>query len=329
MADVELENEDAGESSGLKRHWDDWIKSLGPILLVAVGVGLYKFDLMPEQYAGCALVVVVVFGALLSTAWPAWSFTRTPAQKGLFFTMVVLWLASSLYEPLRLTFPGKPLAETNLTPTALTQKVTVDSDGPFEATVSGAFKNAGASEVEATYTLKVDSGDTSDSVSGEVKRNLSRNRVSRRGGTATTLTQHTEESFRLPTVRGRELSISTDGIDEQLDDSLHVTIRKGGPPPLVFLVMGIFMVIIALVLDTKLVDFKGKLAQTYVTCGAAVACVFAQRFAHVVTPSASVRPGIDALLLGLFAGGFGGWLLSTVARFMFGPKPPKVATSRP
>jgi hypothetical protein len=328
MADVELQSEEAGESSGLKRHWDDWIKSLGPLLLVAVGVGLYRFDILPEQYAGAALVLVIVLGTLLSTAWPAWSFVRTPLQKGLFFTMALLWLASSLYEPLRLAFPSKPLAETNLTPNALTQKVTVDRDGPFEATVSGAFKAPGASEVEATYTLKVESGSTSDSVTGEIKRNIQRNRVSRRGGTSTTLTQHTEESFRLPTVSGRELTISTDGIDEQLDDSLHVAIRHGGPPPLIFLVFGVLMVLFALALDTKLVDFKGKLAKTYVTCGAAVALVFAQRFTHVATPSASVRPGIDSLILGLLAGGLGGWVLSSIARFMFGPKPPKAIATR-
>ena len=310
-------------SSGLKRHWDDWIKSLGPILLLGVGIMLYKFDLLPEPFAGAALVLVVALGSLLSTAWPAWSYVRKPVHKALFVTMVLLWLVASLTEPLRLTFPGKPLAETTLTPAALTQKVSVDSDGPFAATVSGAFKTPGASEVEANYTLKVESANVSDTVTGEIKRNIVRNRVSRRGGTSTSLQMQTEESFRLPNVRGHELTISTDGIDEQLDDSLHVTIRKAGPPPMIFLGLGVLMVLIALYFDTKMVDFKGKLAKTYITCGAAVSCVFAARFMMVATPSASVRPGIDALIMGLLAGGLGGWLVSTIARFMFGPKPAK------
>jgi hypothetical protein len=46
------------------------------------------------------------------------------------------------------------------------------------------------------------------------------------------------------------------------------------------------------------------------------------------TPHSLVRPAVGALVLGLLAGGGGGWVLSGLARLLFGPPRPKKAARR-
>ena len=86
---------------------------------------------------------------------------------------------------------------------------------------------------------------------------------------------------------------------------------------------------IALVLDTQLVDLKGK-QKAYLTASTAIAFAFSTYYWREATPSRLVKTAVSALFFALIVGGVGGWLVGGIARLLFGPKPPKkkAASSR-
>jgi hypothetical protein len=307
--------------------WEGWIRPLGVIFLLIVAVAIYKFDLITESFAGVLLAAGVIGGTLASGALPAWPLVRKPGERVAFFAMVALWLLGTGYPSLRVAIPGHVLAEGHLTTEAPSATLKTGAEGPYALTVSGHFKQAGAADAEATYTIKAEAGGATDEVSDKLERKRVSVRVGRRGGTSTQLQEHTEQSHRLPTVRGGEVKLTADGVDDQLEEGLAVALRSGGPNPLVFTAMAVLALLLALGLDAKLVDpstltgkSKSKGVRTYLTAAVGVALVFSLDYPAEATPHSVVRPAVGALALGLLAGGIGGWLLSTIARGLFGPK---------
>jgi hypothetical protein len=309
----------------LEEAWEGWVKSVGVLLLCAVAYILYKFDLVAERTAGWVAVVAVVVGALWATVPLAWERvkSRGPAAKALFVVMVATWAAGTGYPSLRAAMPPAPLADAHITPGALSAKLPVKTTGPLELSVLGRFKSAGG-EAEASYDLKVEGGGQSEQVSGLLKRSLMRVRTSRRGGTSTTVTEHTEQSHRLASVHGPEITVSAENVDEQLEDGLIIHARPAGPEPLVFIILGAFAVLCAIGFDARLVEPRVK-EKTYLTAASALALVFSIRFPIAATPHSLVRPAVDALFLAAVSGGLGGYLVAFVARAGFGPKLPKKA----
>jgi hypothetical protein len=306
--------------------WEEWIRPLGVIFLCAIAYVLYKFDLISEGTAGAILVIGVVLGTLAAGALPAWPLCRTATQRGMMAALVALWVLGTGYPAIRAALPPPALSEVHLTPAQLSQKLHLNADGPYEISVSGHFKQAGASEAEASYNLKVEGGGQSDEVSGDLKRSLVHLRTSRRG-TSTSVQEHTEQSHRLPNVRGSELTITAEGIDEELEGGLEVAVRRAGPNPMIFLILGGLAALLALVLDVLLSaksdpkSPKSKTStKTYLTAAVGVALVFAINFPMEVTPHSLVRPAVGALVLALVTGGLGGWLLAGIARLLAGPK---------
>lgn len=155
-----------------------------------------------------------------------------------------------------------------------------------------------------------------------MSRSQARVRTSRRGGTSTMVIERTENQHRMPSVRGPDVTFTTDGIDEQLAEGLILDVRPAGPNPILFIILGVLALLAALFLDAKLVDPKRKV-KTYLTVGVAIPFVFALRFPDVATPHSLVKPGVEALIIGLAVGGLGGWVLGALAKIMFGAKPAK------
>jgi hypothetical protein len=307
--------------------WEGWIRPLGVIFLLILAVVIYKFDLISETVAGVLLALGVIGGTMASGALPAWPLVRKPGERAMFFAMIALWLVGTGYPALRVALPGRVLAEGHLTTQSPSATLKTDSDGPYALTVSGRFKQAGASDAEATYTIKAEGGGATDEVSDRLERKRVSVRVGRRGGTSTQLQEHTEKSHRLPGVRGSEVKLTADGVDDQLEEGLTIALRSGGPSPLLFTALAVLALLLALVLDSKLVDpatltgkSKSKGVRTYLTAAVAVALVFSLNYPAEATPHSVVRPAVGALALGLLAGGIGGWLLSGIARALFGPK---------
>ena len=139
--------------------------------------------------------------------------------------------------------------------------LTTGAAGPYELLVSGHFKEAGRSDAEATYSIKaVDNGGGSDEVSGEIARKLVT--IRSRKGSSSSVQELNEEKHRLGHVTGPQVTLTADGVDEQLEGGLTVALRSGGLDPIVFIVLGALAILIGLVLDTRLVDPKGKQKRT-------------------------------------------------------------------
>jgi hypothetical protein len=300
----------------LEDQWEGWLMSVGSIILFAIAYVLYKFDLVSEQLAGAGFVLAVIFGSLGSVALPAWPLVRSPLQKGLFLSTMLVAASATLYPTMRAAVPPAPLAEVRLTQAQPSVQVKVKSDGPYELAVGGAFKTMGG-EAEASYTIKV-SGNGSDEVSGSLKRSMQRVRTSRRGGTAAVVQEHTEEKHDLPTVRGGDLTIAAESVNDQLAEGLLIDLRAAPPNLLLFILLTSLALLGATVLDARLVDSKGKV-KGYLAVGVAICFGFALRFPEVARPHSLVRPGVEALLVGLIVA-LGGWLLGAIARLLFGPK---------
>jgi hypothetical protein len=298
--------------------WEGWLKPLGGIGLLLIAYALYKFDIVSEPIAGVGLVLIIVIGAIVMTALPAWQAVKSPGQRGLFVAFVALWAVAVGYPSLRAVLPPKPQAEIKLTATHLADKAHVTTSGPLELVVSGHFKGAAMAEADANYILSVDSQTGHEEVSGTLKRALVRYRAGRRGGTTTSIQERTEELHRLQTSRG-DLTISTDAVDDKLEGGVIVDVRSAGINPIVFWAMGGLALLLALFFDARLVDAKAKL-KTYLAVGVGTTYVFAIHYPDEATPSSLVRPAVGAIILALLIGGLGGWLLGVVARLFLAPK---------
>jgi hypothetical protein len=223
------------------------------------------------------------------------------------------------YPSLRAAMPPRPLAETNLTKAQPSATLKTGSDGPYELLVSGGFKQAGASEAEAMYTIKAEGGGGSDEISGSLERSMVRLRTSRRGGTTASLQERLEHAHRLGHVHGGEVALAADSVDDQLESGLHVSLRSAGPNPTLFMVLGALALLGALAFDARLTDVKGK-AKTYLAAALGVCFVFALDYQDEATPHSLVRPAVGSLVKALLIGGLGGWLLGAIGRGLFGPK---------
>jgi hypothetical protein len=301
----------------IEDQWEGWLKSVGSIILFAIAYVLYKFDLVGEGLAGAGLVLAIIGGSFGSVVLPAWPMVRSPAQRYLLIAVVAVSALASGYPSMRAAVPPKALAEVHLTTAQPSAKVTVQGDGPYELAVGGSFKQQGG-EAEAGYTIKV-TGNGEDEVSGSLKRSLQRVRTSRRGGTSTTVVEHTENTHRAEHVRGSELTLTADGVDEQLADGLLVDVRQAGPNPLIFVILGLLAILGALALDSRLVDQKGK-TKGYIAVAAGLSYAFGLYFPTVATPHSLVRPAVESLVFALGVGALPGWILGALGRVFFGPK---------
>ncbi len=305
--------------------WEGWIRPLGLIVLLAIGYMLYKFDIVGEHTAGIVAVLAIVVGAIVVGALPALPLTRAPWHRALLATMVAAALGGMVYPAVRAAVPGKVYAEATLTGDKPTATVTTGASGPYELMVSGHFKEAGRQDAEASYTIKAtDNGGGSDEVSGEIARKLVT--IRSRKGSSSSVQDLNEQKHRLGHVRGPQVTLTADGIDEQLEGGLSVALRPGGLDPIVFIVLGGLAILMAIVLDTRLVDVKGK-QKAYLTASTAIAFAFSLYYWQEATPSRLVKTAVSALLFALLVGGLGGWVVGGVARALFGPKIPKKAAA--
>ncbi|HEX8953285.1 MAG TPA: hypothetical protein VF945_15630, partial [Polyangia bacterium] len=217
--------------------WEGWIRPLGLMLLLAIGYLLYKFDIVSEHTAGVVAVLGIVVGAIVVGALPALPLTRAPWQRALLGTMVAAALGGMVYPAVRAAVPGKVFAEATLTSDKPSATLATGAAGPYELMVSGHFKEAGRSDAEASYAIKAtDNGGGSDDVSGEIARKLVT--IRSRKGSSSSVQDLNEAKHRLGHVRGPQVTLTADGVDEQLEGGLAVQLRPGGLDPVVFIVLG-------------------------------------------------------------------------------------------
>jgi hypothetical protein len=307
----------------LEEAWEGWIRPLGLILLLAIGYLLYRFDVVGEQTAGVIASLAVTVGAIATGVLPAWPLTRAPWQRALLATLTVTALAATLYPTLRVAVPGATVAEAMLTADKPSATLTTGRSGPYDVTVSGHLKEGSRSEAEVDYTIKgTDNNGDSDEVGGAINRKLVT--IRSRKGSSSSMQEHSEATYRLPHLRGSQIVLTADANFDQLEGALKVDLRKGSLSPLVFIVLGALALVMALVLDTRLVEPKGK-QKSYLTASIAIAYLFAVHYPDEATPHALVRPAVSSFILALVLGGGGGMLVGGIARVLFGPKLKKAA----
>jgi hypothetical protein len=305
--------------------WEGWIRPLGLILLLGIGVLLYKFDLLGEQTAGVLLGLGIVLGALFTGFMPAWPLARLPWQRALLSTATATMLVAVVYPTWHAAMPPAVLAEGTLTAEKPVTTLSTGRGGPYDLTVAAHFKDAGRADAEASYSIEAkDNSGGVDKVEGEIKREQVTIR-SRKGGSSSSMHERNEISHRLPDVRGAQVTLDGSGSSfDQLESGLKVELRRGSLAPVLFLVLGALALLMCIVLDTRLVEPKGKI-KSYLTASYAIAFVFAIRFPEEATPHAFVRPAILAFIIALFLGGLLGWAVGGIARLLFGPKIKKTA----
>ena len=325
--------ENGQPQSDLKRWfdqaWAEWIQPLGVIIVLGLGYGAYKLDLIGERAAGVVLVTAVVLGLLAFGFFPGWRLARTSGDRMSMIVLCLLALAGAGWPTLRVAWSPSPLASGQLTTEQPKIELQTGSDGPYELMVSGRFKQAGASDAEASYTIEVSGDSGTDKVAGDIHRATHRYRTSRKGGTSASVEEHTDNVHRLNTVRGGKITVACDGIDDTLDHGLQVSVRPGGPRPEIFWVLSALAVLLGLLLDVRLVvdvreeDRKVRAPRregSYLTPATAMLLVFSVNYVFEATPSAVVRSAIGALVLALLLGGGGGWLVMSFARLTMRPK---------
>lgn len=298
-------------------HWESWLSQV--ILIVVLGVGVigYKLDYLREGMIGIVLAGGLVAAAIYGTAGSAYDLIENKNGRTLFAVLVVVWAAAVGYPTVRKAVPRKVLAETALTEPNKSQKVAIGegSSGPYDVTISGSLKPEAGSERKVDYTVVV-TGDNSQNteVSGTFEVRVNQMRT-RRGATSWTQ-QHNQLEHRLPSsVRGHELTIATETVDEMLQSGLHVTVHPQSLNPTWFLIAGILVVLAMIFVEARVGDAKNK---THLIMASATTLIFAWHFSENATASRLVAPALDSLFLSLITGGIGGTLVGAVVRRVSG-----------
>jgi hypothetical protein len=297
----------------MEQHWEGWLSQVLLILLLGAGVIGYKMDLLRESMIGILLSGGLVASAIYVTAIPAYDLIKNSTGRRLFAALVVLWVIAAGYPTLRKGMSRKVLAETVLTEESKTVKLPVAEGqvGPYDVTISGSLKPDAAQSSNIGYELVVaGEGGIRTEVSGEFTYAVHQARV-RRGSTHWT-EQHNQIEHRLPrALRGSELTISTDRVEDTLQDGLHVTVHPQSYDPNWFFVAGIFVVFAMIYVESRIGDSKTK---PHLIMASATTLVFSYWYHLHATSNRMVAPTLDALILAVITGGIGGTIVGAIVR---------------
>lgn len=294
-------------------HWEAW---LGPVLMLVLAAGFiisYKADLLRESAVGLIVSGGIVAYAIYYTAIPAYELIKQQTARRLFALLCVVWVAAAGYPTLRKGLSRDLLAETVLTKESKSEKLVLKGGktGPFDVTVSGTLKQSGGQDTTVGYTLNLttDTG-VSQELSGEFSQKM--NQMRARRGTMNWSEQHNQEEHRLPSsFRGKEITVTSDSVDELLESGIHVTVHPQSYDPKWFFLAGILVFLGMMFVETRIGDQKTK---PHLIMASASTLVFSYWFHKNATPSRLVAPTLDAALLAAIVGGIGGTLVGAVVR---------------
>ena len=301
----------------MEQHWDGWLSQVLLIVVMGAGVLAYKTDMLRESMVGIVLSGGLVAAAIYATAIPAYDLIQNTTGRRLFAALVILWAVAAGYPTLRKGMSRKVLADTVLTEEVKSAKLPIAEGllGPYDITVSGTVKPEAAQNAQIGYEVTVTGENGAHSeVGGEFIYAVHQARV-RRGSTHWS-EQHNQVEHRLPSdIRGKELTISTEHVDDLLQNGLHVTVHPQSYNPLWFFLAGIFVVIGMIFVETRIGDSKTK---PHLIMASATTLVFSYWYHEHATSSRMVAPTLDALLLAAITGGIGGTIIGAIVRRVSG-----------
>lgn len=297
----------------MDEHWESW---LGPVLMLVLAGGFivsYKAGVLREGVVGLIVSGGAVAFIIYYTALPAYDLIKQPMAKRLFALLSIIWVAAAGYPTLRKGMARDVLAETVLTKEHLSDKLTIGKGktGPFDLTVSGTIKPGGGQDTQVSYTLKVAAeGGSSEEIYGDFSHRVNQARVRR--GTTNWSEQHNQNEHRLPSsLRGKDLTVTADSVDELVESGIHVTVHPQSYDPIWFFLAGVLVVLGMMFVEARIGDSKTK---THLIMASASTLVFSYWFHKNATPSNLVPPALDAAILAALVGGIGGTLVGAVVR---------------
>jgi hypothetical protein len=297
----------------MEQHWDGWLSQVLLIVLLGVGVIAYKADMLRESVVGLLLAGGLVATAIYATAVPAYDLIQSQTGRRLFSLLVIVWVAAAGYPTLRKGMARKDLATAVLTEDNKTAKLTIGEGqiGPFDMTVSGSLKPEARQESHVGYELTLTGeGGVQAEESGEFTAVTHQGRV-RRGSTHWT-EERNQVEHRLPgNLRGKELTVTTEHVDDMLQSGLHISIHPQSMNPNWFFIAGALVVLAMMYVETKIGDSKTKPHLIMASLGT---LMFSWRFHEIATINRMVAPSLDALLAAVCVGGIGGTMIGAVVR---------------
>ncbi len=297
----------------MEQHWDSWLSQVLLILLFGAGVAGYKLEYLHESMVGIVLSGGLVASAIYMTAIPAYDLIQHSTGRRLFAVLCIIWAIAAGYPTLRKGMTRKVLAQTILTEENKSVKLPIGEGqvGPFDVTVSGTVKAEAAQNANISYELTVaGEGGANTELSGEFTSSVHQSRV-RRGSTHWT-EQRNQIEHRLPKdIHGAELTVSTERVEDTLQDGLHVTIHPQSYDPNWFFAAGLLVVLAMIYVESRVGDSKTK---THLIMASASTLVFSFRYHMEATSTRMVAPTMDAVLLAAVIGGIGGTLIGAVVR---------------
>jgi hypothetical protein len=306
-----------GARGFIEQHWEGWLSQVLLMAILGVGILGYKLEWLREGTIGLVLVGGMLAVAIYGTAGPAYDLIENKTARTLFAVLAIVWAAAVGYPALRKAVPRKVLGETVLTTSSLNAKVSIaeNATGPYDLTASGTLRPDAGQEKRVDYAIKVggDGGQETE-LSGEFSVSMHQARVRR--GSNLWSEQHNQVEHRLPGgLRGKELTISTESVDELLQSGLHISIHPQSMDPQWFLLAGVLVVLAMLYVEARVGDSKTK---THLVMASASTLIFSYWFQKNATASRLVPPALDALLLAAVTGGIGGTLVGAVVRRISG-----------
>ena len=301
----------------MEQHWDGWLSQVLLIAVMGAGVVAYKMDLLRESMIGIVLSGGLVAAAIYATAIPAYDLIRSSMGRQLFAALVVVWAIAAGYPTLRKGMSRKDLAVTVLTEEAKTAKLPIaeGQTGPFDVTISGTMKQEAGQNTNLGYEVTVtgDEGQSTE-VSGEFTYAVHQARVRR--GTTNWKEQRNQIEHRLPSkIHGKELTVTTERVDDMLQDGLHVTVHPRSYDPNWFFLAGILVVLAMIYVESKIGDSKTK---PHLIMASAITLVFSYQYHQNATANRMVAPTLDALILAAITGGIGGTAIGALVRRVSG-----------
>lgn len=296
----------------MEDHWEAW---LGPVLLLALAGAMivgYRMDYLRESMIGMLLSAGLVAYAIYATAVPAYDLIQSKNGRYAFAALCILWAAAAGYPTLRKTMARTVYGQTVLTESSKSEKVQLPEGktGPFDVTVSGTLKSDSSQNAAAVYDLQIAGEGSNEAVSGEFS--VRTNQMRARRGTATWTEQSNQNEHRLSrSLRGNTLSFTVEHVDDQISDGLHISVHPQSYDPKWFFLLGIFVVIGMMYVESKIGDSKTK---THLIMAAASTLVFAFHFHEHATASRVVKPALDSLILAVLTGGIGGTMVGAIVR---------------
>ena len=218
--------------------WEGWIRPLGLIVLLAIGYVLYKFDIVSEHVAGVAAVLAIVVGAIVVGALPARPLVQKPWQRALLVAMVAAALGGMVYPSVRAAVPGRLYAEAR---PDQRQAVADADDGrgrPVRADGLGPLQGG------RPQRRRGDVQPQSRRQRRRQRRGLGRDRAQAgddpqpQGLVVVGDRAERGEAPPRPRRSARKVTLTADGVDEQLESGLAVSLRPGGLDPIIFIILG-------------------------------------------------------------------------------------------